>query len=34
MSVNVRYIGKQGANEILIKGNLEQINLPKSVTVE
>jgi len=34
MCVIVRYIGNQGPNDILVKGNFEQINLPNSVTVE
>ncbi len=29
-----RYIGNQGAKDILIKANFEDRNLPKSVTVE
>jgi hypothetical protein len=34
MCVIILYIGNQGANDILVNGNFEQINLPNCVTVE
>ncbi len=34
MCVIIHYTGNQGANDVLVKGNFEQINLPNCVTVE